>query len=93
MSVSDENTFFSRERDRLTAEIASGFEELLSSSNDLNRRLEEVLGMTREYETIAELWQSFQDLMRGHSGSVSEEQQQMPGLPGTGGHVISPENE
>ena len=35
-----------------------GFEELLSSSNTLNRKLEEVLGMTKEYETIASLWVS-----------------------------------
>lgn len=62
-----------------------GFEELLSSSNVLNRKLEEVLGMTREYETIASLWQSFHDLMRS--------QNQLPDdprtVPGTGAHVVS----
>ncbi|CAL1713347.1 unnamed protein product [Somion occarium] len=87
----EENTFFTKERDRLTTEITS---ELLSSSNNLNRKLEEVLGMTREYETIAELWQSFQDLMRGqpNEGIVSK-QEQMQGLPGTGGHVLVAESE
>jgi len=65
-----------------------GFEELLSSSNVLNRKLEEVLGMTREYETIAALWNSFHELMRGHrAGDVSEDKG--PGLPGTGGHTVS----
>lgn len=50
--------------------------------------------MTREYETIAELWQSFQDLMRGqpNEGIVSK-QEQMQGLPGTGGHVLVAESE
>lgn len=71
--------------------LRQGFEELLSSSNTLNRKLEEVLGMTREYETIAALWQSFHELMRGqkddHTSNSDEEPVQ--GLPGTGGHVIA----
>ncbi|CCM01892.1 uncharacterized protein FIBRA_03963 [Fibroporia radiculosa] len=85
-----DSTLFERERDRLTAEITSGFEELLSSSNGLNRKLEEVLGMTREYETIAALWQSFHDLMRGQQDEPSELSTEQPkGLPGTGGHVLT----
>jgi len=84
----DEPSFFERERDKLAGEITSGFEELLSSSNILNRKLEEVLGMTREYETIAALWGSFHELMRGQKGDMSLEEQ-APGLPGTGGHVVS----
>ena len=70
---------------RINKTSPQGFEELLSSSNVLNRKLEEVLGMTREYETIASLWQSFHELMRG--------QNQMPDdprtVPGTGAHVVS----
>jgi DASH complex subunit DAD1 len=68
-----------------------GFEELLSSSNALNRKLEEVLGMTREYETIASLWHSFYQLMResGKEGASSEDI--ASGLPGTGGHVVAAE--
>ncbi|KAH7910856.1 DASH outer kinetochore protein [Hygrophoropsis aurantiaca] len=80
-------SFFERERDRLSSEITAGFEELLSSSNVLNRKLEEVLGMTREYETTASLWQGFHDLMRGQrNGAVDD---RLAGLPGTGGHVVS----
>lgn len=48
--------------------------------------------MTREYETIAALWQSFHELMRGHrdEGDLSTETEQQPhGLPGTGGHVLA----
>ncbi|GBE84887.1 DASH complex subunit Dad1-domain-containing protein [Sparassis latifolia] len=87
--MEEEGTFFERERDRLTAEITSGFEELLSSSNNLNRGLEEVLGMTREYETIATLWQSFHELMRGQRDDPDESTAEQPqGLPGTGGHVL-----
>ena len=140
-SQHEENTFFTKERDRLTAEITSvcvlspqsspshhhhhhlhlypthkntpysssltpyhpllttiplqkyiyqGFEELLSSSNNLNRKLEEVLGMTREYETIAELWQSFQDLMRGRPSElyIPSPEPSIQGMPGTGGHHV-----
>ncbi len=65
-----------------------GFEELLSSSNILNRKLEEVLGMTREYDTIASLWGRFHELMKGQKDVVSLEEQPL-GLPGTGGHVVS----
>ena len=65
-----------------------GFEELLSASNILNRKLEEVLGMTREYDTIAGLWGRFHELMRGQKDVVSLEEQPL-GLPGTGGHVVS----
>jgi len=66
-----------------------GFEELLSSGNALNRKLEEVLGMTREYETIASLWHTFYKLMResGNDNPVADDS--APGLPGTGGHVVA----
>lgn len=68
--------------------VPQGFEELLSSSNILNRKLEEVLGMTREYDTIAGLWGRFHELMKGQKDAVSLEEQPL-GLPGTGGHVVS----
>lgn len=64
-----------------------GFEELLSTSNFLNRKCEEVLGMTREYDTVASLWGSFHELMKGQKDVVSLEEQPL-GLPGTGGHVV-----
>ncbi|KAF5315118.1 hypothetical protein D9619_007037 [Psilocybe cf. subviscida] len=91
MAHHDEDaTFFERERDRLSREITSGFEELLSSTNVLNRKLEEVLGMTKEYDTIAQLWHSFYRLMRS-SGQpdLDESADDQPGLPGTGSHVVT----
>lgn len=66
-----------------------GFEELLSSSNTLNRKLDEVLGMTKEYETIASLWRRFHELMRAQKGDADLSEEETPGLPGTGGHVVS----
>ncbi|KAH9942915.1 hypothetical protein B0H21DRAFT_749513, partial [Amylocystis lapponica] len=89
--MEEDTTFFEKERDKLTGEITSGFEELLLSSNNLNRRLEEVLGMTREYETIAALWQSFHELMRGQKDEDEDVSsvEQAGGLPGTGARVLS----
>ncbi|EKM49577.1 uncharacterized protein PHACADRAFT_154039 [Phanerochaete carnosa HHB-10118-sp] len=87
----EDSSFFERERDRLTAEITAGFEELLPLSNQLNRKLEEVLSMTREYETIAELWHSFHVLMRNQKEEEPAEGQPQ-GLPGTGGHVLRQSN-
>lgn len=50
----------------------------------MNRKLEEVLGMTKEYDTIAALWLRFYQLMH-NSGQVDEAtEEQQPGLPGTG---------
>ncbi|KAL4073125.1 hypothetical protein V8B97DRAFT_1916543 [Scleroderma yunnanense] len=80
-----ESSFFERERYRLTTEITVGFEELLSSSNVLNRKLEEALGMTSEYETIATLWQNFHEFMRGQNEPLDNAR----AVPGTGTHVVS----
>ncbi|KAG2065575.1 DASH outer kinetochore protein [Suillus decipiens] len=81
-----EPSFFERERDRLSLDITACFEDLLSSSNVLNRKLEEVMGMTREYETIASLWKSFHELMRGQRDEVLEDRAT---VPGTGAHIVS----
>ncbi|SJL07527.1 uncharacterized protein ARMOST_10877 [Armillaria ostoyae] len=85
----DEPTFFERERDRLAREITSGFEGLLSSTNGLNRKLEEVLGMTKEYDTIAALWNSFYELMRQPDAGDDTVDERSHGLPGTGGHTVA----
>ncbi|KAJ7857610.1 DASH complex subunit Dad1-domain-containing protein [Mycena olivaceomarginata] len=85
MSQPDEEpSFFERERDRLTREITSDFDELLSSTNTLNRKLEEILGMTKEYPTIAALWSSFYRLMQ-ESGKEGEGEEQAPGASASEG--------
>ncbi|KIY46578.1 DASH outer kinetochore protein [Fistulina hepatica ATCC 64428] len=83
----NEESFFDKERDRLSREITSSFEELLSSTNGLNRKLEDVLGMSREYSTIAELWKTFHDMMRASGDAGASVDTSQVGLPGTGGHV------
>lgn len=72
-------------RHNLTIHL-QGFEQLLSSSNDLNRKLEDALGMTREYDNIAELWHSFHQLMRGQAANATTASDAQ--VPGTGGHTV-----
>ena len=52
----------------------------------LNRKLEEVLGMTKEYDTIAALWLSFYQLMHnsGRDDEATDSEEQQPG-----GHLVS----
>ncbi|KAL1748398.1 DASH complex subunit Dad1-domain-containing protein [Schizophyllum fasciatum] len=95
MSISrpdDDQSFFTKERERLSREIAISLESLLSTTNGLNRHLEEALGMTKEYDTVATLWGAFHDMMRGpDAGNVSATSEDAPvaGIPGTGGHHVT----
>lgn len=56
---------------------------MLSSTNALNRKLEEVLAMTKEYPTIAELWGSFYQLMRSSGQDGDGEEQGAGGAAST----------
>ena len=64
------------------------FEELISSTNMLNRKLEDVVGMRKEIDPIADLWSSFYQLMKEQKPDV-EFGQDGQGMPGTGGHVVT----
>lgn len=41
-----------------------GFEELMTHTNVLNRKLEEVYGVGKEFTTVADLWGKFNALIR-----------------------------
>ncbi|EPQ27284.1 uncharacterized protein PFL1_05207 [Pseudozyma flocculosa PF-1] len=56
-------TVFEKERERLITDIAQGIESLMSSSNALNRKLEESISVGKEFEPIAGLWGRFSELM------------------------------
>jgi len=43
-----------------------------TSTNVLNRKLEEVSGMTKEYDTIASLWARFHALVRTHNAPSAD---------------------
>lgn len=63
--------------------LAQGFEHLLTASNLLNRKIEEVLGMTKEYDTIAALWTRFHTLMRVQGGADSASLGSQPNVGAT----------
>ena len=70
-------------------DTSQGFEVLLSSTNLLNRKLEEAHAMTKEYQTIASLWSSFHDLARIKGDPAGQSVTPVAGLPGTGSHLVS----
>ena len=69
------------------ANTTQGFEELLTNNNLLNRKLEEVSGMKKEFATIADLWESFHEVMRDLKPEIDLREGE--GVPGTGGHVVA----
>jgi len=97
--TNDDDSFFVQERDRLASEVTSGFEELLSLTNVLNRQVEEVFSMSAEYETVANLWNSFHQIVQDQDETPNSTQPAetedgrttpLPtGLPGTGTHVVT----
>ena len=76
-----------------------GFEELLSLTNVLNRQVEEVFSMSTEYETVANLWNSFHQIVQDQDETTSTGQPgetedggttpHPAGLPGTGTHILT----
>ena len=45
--------------------------------------------MTKEYDTIAALWNSFHELMRQPDAGDDTMDENSHGLPGTGGHTVT----
>ncbi|KAJ7601114.1 DASH outer kinetochore protein, partial [Mycena floridula] len=68
------------ERERMLIPV-KGFEELLSSTNGSNRKLEEVLRVTREIRhDYCTLEQFYETAGEPEDNSISDQ----PGLPGSG---------
>ncbi|WRT68278.1 uncharacterized protein IL334_005254 [Kwoniella shivajii] len=75
-------SFFDREKERLVEEISASFEELMGHTNVLNRKLEEVFGVGKEFTTVASLWGKFNDLIREQQTELAQSAD--IGVPGTG---------
>ncbi|GMK58434.1 hypothetical protein CspeluHIS016_0504660 [Cutaneotrichosporon spelunceum] len=78
-----EESFFDKEKDRLLKEIATGMEELISTTNAYNRKLEEAYGVGAEFSTVADLWGTFVAGVTGHKSDLQDQ-----GVPGTGGTTL-----
>lgn len=50
----------------------------------LNRQLEEVYGVGRDFETVAALWGRFQELMKEQQTEAEVVSTDPQGMPGTG---------
>ncbi|WVQ81947.1 hypothetical protein IAT38_004074 [Cryptococcus sp. DSM 104549] len=77
------DSFFDRERERLIEEISTNFEELMGNANVLNRKLEEVFGVGKEFTTVAALWGRFSSLIKEQQTELAASAD--VGVPGTGG--------
>ncbi|TXT13113.1 hypothetical protein VHUM_01514 [Vanrija humicola] len=78
--AAEPDSYFERERQKLIQEISSGFEDFLTHTNVLNRTLEEVYGVGKDFNTVAELWGQFQKMAQTKPETTAE-----TGVPGTGG--------
>lgn len=68
------------------------FEVLITESNILNRKLEDILGVGKEFETISALWGRFHQLVQEQQQDVELLKADGAGMPGTGGHVVAPKS-
>jgi len=87
-------SFFEQERLKYTEDIAKSFEQLLDSTNALNRNLEEFTtpSIRNELRSVADLWTAFKNLMYRpqNQSDTNDPQAQGPGqfgIPGTGGYI------
>ncbi|OXB36740.1 DASH complex subunit DAD1 [Cryptococcus neoformans] len=70
-ALAPSESFFEREKARLIEEISTNFEELMGNMNTLNRTLEQVYGVGREFTTVASLWGRFNTLIKEQQVSQS----------------------
>ncbi|WWC90836.1 uncharacterized protein L201_005773 [Kwoniella dendrophila CBS 6074] len=80
--LATDESYFEREKAKLIEEISSNFEELMGHTNVLNRKLEEVYGVGREFTTISALWGKFSDLIKEQQTELAQSAD--IGVPGTG---------
>ncbi|KAL1922590.1 uncharacterized protein VTP21DRAFT_10129 [Calcarisporiella thermophila] len=52
----DNRTLFEKERDNLVNEIAQALEQVITSMSLLNRNLETVITIGKDFENVAALW-------------------------------------
>ncbi|KAK9472331.1 DASH complex subunit Dad1-domain-containing protein [Dipodascopsis tothii] len=58
-----DRTYFVRQRDALVSEISLSLEQVLTNLNTLNRSLETMITVGKEFESVSSLWSSFYDTL------------------------------
>lgn len=64
MSESETRSFFERERERLVLDITNQIETIITSTNAVNRKLEEHASVGKGFESISALWGQFSELAK-----------------------------
>ncbi|KAI5845354.1 DASH complex subunit Dad1-domain-containing protein [Tricharina praecox] len=70
-----EKSFFEQQRDQLRGEIALAMEHVLMNMNTLNRNMESIIAVGREFESVEALWSQFEGVM-GRNPGVSKQPEQ-----------------
>lgn len=73
MSESDTRSFFERERDRLVLDITNQIETIITSTNAVNRKLEEHASVGKGFESISALWGQFSELAKTDTQPVTND--------------------
>ncbi|KAK7204447.1 DASH complex subunit Dad1-domain-containing protein [Myxozyma melibiosi] len=77
LQFAGEKTYFEKQRDALVAEISISLEHVLTNINTLNRALEGVIVVGKEFESVSTLWSSFYDGMTHEAQGENEEDEEM----------------
>jgi hypothetical protein len=74
--------------------LAQELEELISLTNAANREMEDESRLTRDYASLAALWESFKTPEATAAPDTQDEELStaLGGVAGTGGHVVKPDN-
>ncbi|ODQ52536.1 hypothetical protein SAICODRAFT_30670 [Saitoella complicata NRRL Y-17804] len=64
--------FFEKERARLVGEIGQSMEQIITNLNLLNRNLEGVVAVGKEFESVSTLWRIASDSTRSTAKEPTE---------------------
>ncbi len=69
-------TYFEKQRDLLISEIAISMDSVLNNINALNRSLEGVIQVGKEFDSVSQLWSNFYDSIAQAEQIRSQQQRQ-----------------
>ncbi|RUP48532.1 DASH complex subunit Dad1-domain-containing protein [Jimgerdemannia flammicorona] len=69
----DSRTIFEKERDNLVDQVAQGLEQVIANMSLLNRNLETIITIGRDFENVASLWSNFQAAIVTNKDGSNEE--------------------
>jgi len=58
-----EKTPFEKQRDGLIGQITQSMEQIITNMNLLNRSIEGVIAVGKEFESVSTLWRSFHEVL------------------------------